>query len=240
MRNTLLRYVEDILRKLPDPFCRLPDERRRASFRREMIERIRKDGDSWTSGPKVFGIGLSKTGTTSLHVALEQLGYNSYHWTSDRTVRILGWPEFFQGDAATGTPCSAHFEVLYHTFDESKFIYTVRDIGSWKQSIINHTGLERPSEWNPNVYMQSDLRPEKFQSFTLRLQEWKSLYCGHDSWEEAYRAFDSRVERFFENKPNDRFHKMNITGNDGWESLGSFLGHEAPDRPFPHANPSDR
>jgi len=236
MRDTLVRYVNDILRKLPDPFCRLPDERRRASFRQEMIERIRENEDSWTSGPKVFGIGLSKTGTTSLHVALEQLGYNSYHWTSDRTVRILGWPEFFRGDAATDTPCSAHFEALYHTFDESKFIYTVRDIGSWKQSIIDHTGLERPSEWSPNVYMQSDLRPERFQSFTLRLQYWKSLYCGHDSWEEAYRAFDSRVERFFENKPNDCFLKMNITGDDGWESLCSFLGHESPDRPFPHAN----
>ena len=29
---------------------------------------------------KVFGIGLNKTGTISLHHALEQLGYRSLHW----------------------------------------------------------------------------------------------------------------------------------------------------------------
>lgn len=239
MNRTLIEYVEIILKKLPDPLCRIPDESRRASFRREMLEQI-KNEDSRTSGPKVFGIGLSKTGTTSLHVALKQLGYNSQHFKSGRTGRVLGWPEFFRVDAATDVPCSANFEVLYHTFEESKFIYTVRNIGNWKQSIIKHTGLERPSEWNPNVYMQSDLKPENFQSLTLRLQHWKSLYSGHGSWEEAYHTFDNRVERFFKNKPKDRFHKMNITGGDGWESLCAFLGHEVPDRPFPHENNSSK
>ncbi|WP_423824988.1 sulfotransferase family protein [Salinibacter ruber] len=203
-----------------------------------MLEQIKKNEGSWPSGPKVFGIGLSKTGTTSLNVALEQLGYDSQHFKSGRTGRVLGWPEFFRVDAATDVPCSAHFEVLYHTFEDSQFIYTVRDIDNWKQSIIKHTGLERPTKWNPSVYMQSDLKPEKFESFIRRNQYWKSLYCSHDSWEEAYRAFENRVLTFFENKPRDRFHKMNITGGDGWESLCSFLGHDTPNRAFPHANSS--
>jgi hypothetical protein len=30
---------------------------------------------------------------------------------------------------------------------------------------------------------------------------------------------------------------MNFEEGDAWEKLCSFLGHEIPDRPFPHANP---
>ena len=69
-----------------------------------------------------------------------------------------------------------------------------------------------------------------------KVQTRECLYAQHNTWEDAYRAFDRRVRRFFEDKPNDRFLEMGITGGDGWEPLCSFLGHEVPDRSFPHRN----
>ena len=43
------------------------------------------------SQPKVFGIGLSKTGTTSLGLALEALGFNNIHM--DRAFVPFLYPE---------------------------------------------------------------------------------------------------------------------------------------------------
>jgi len=200
--------------------------------RREVIERISKGGPDWRPEFKVFGIGLSRTGTTSLNRALQQLGYESAH--CNYAGSFLGWPHFLYLDAATDIPCSAQFESLYHTFEKSKFIYTVRDVDSWRRSIVDHTGTKRPSEWDHKRHLQL----EKFQTLVRRLQAWESLYRKHDSWEEAYHAFDNRVKRFFENKPEGRFLEMKITDGDGWEKLCSFLEHEVPDRPFPHVNAS--
>ena len=43
--------------------------------------------------PRVFGIGLNKTGTTSLHDVLGILGFNSLHWggpeAHDAVVRAI-------------------------------------------------------------------------------------------------------------------------------------------------------
>jgi hypothetical protein len=187
----------------------------------------------------VFGIGLSKTGTTSLNYALQHLGYNSLHWR--REGKVLGWPEFLFADAATDAPCCVQFESLYHTFDESKFIYTVRDVEDWKQSIIQHyAGKERPSE----LRREGERRwlPEgaqwRFYSSIRKITIHECLYAQHDSWEEAYQAFDHRVRTFFEDKPDDRFLEMRIPEGDGWDLLCSFLGHQVPDSPFPHQNKS--
>lgn len=220
--------IDRVLRVLPDPFCRFPDELKKAQLRNEVGQRIRESDSDWKPGHKVFGIGLSRTGTTSLSVTLEQLGYNSLHW--ERGGEVIGWPEFFWTDAATDVPCSAQFESLYYTFEESKFIYTVRDIESWKSSIINLTGIDSPDKWDPDRGYYTRIR---------RIQIWESLYRKHDSWEEAYHAFDRRVQRFFEDKPDDRFLKLNITAGEGWEPLCSFLEHPVPDWSFPHANQSD-
>lgn len=237
MLNALLRYAAKNLRKLPDPFCRLPEEWKQARLRREIKERIRGCGPRWSPSPKVFGIGLSRTVTTSLSIALDHLGYNSLHWK--RKGKIPDWPEFFWADAATDTPCSAQFESLYYTFEKSKFIYTVRDVDSWRESIINHfEGVKSPRD----LRHEEELRfiPQdprwRFHNTIHRIQVHESLYAQHDAWEEAYRAFDKRVRDFFDDKPEDRFLEMNITEGDGWKPLCSFLGHEVPGRPFPHAN----
>ena len=226
------KIAVNLLRRLPQPFCRLPEEWVHSRYRDNLKHILKKQGRNFD--PKVFGIGLSKTGTTSLAQALQHLGYRTLHY--DRVGRVIGWPDFLEVDAATDTPCSAQFESLYHTFEGSKFIYTTRDIDSWKQSIVNHTGLEHPGEWQPRDWK---FRPGRFHTLVRSTQIKKSLYCHHDSWEEAYRVFDQRVEKFFEDEPDNRLLKMNITSGDGWDTLCSFLGHEVPERSFPHANRSD-
>lgn len=185
---------------------------------------------------KVFGIGLSKTATSSLACALRILGYKTVSWNV--AARVIGWPELYHADAATDTPCAAQFETLYHTFENSKFVYTTRDIDSWERSITNHTGMDTPrgyrKRWTSDRFWE---RWDWYNAFR-GIQIHENLYADHDTWEEAYHAFDRRVRRFFEDKPDDRFLEVNICAGDGWEKLCPFLGVNTPDHSFPHKNAS--
>ena len=238
--DRLKKAVAKVLRRMPAPLSRMP-----AAWKRRRMYRVLRRRLSEHPRPKVFGIGLSKTGTSSLAYALKTLQYETVNWSEDG--RILGWPEFFLADAATDTPCCAQFEVLYHTFERSKFIYTVRDIDDWKQSVRRQFELESPrefrEEWVQRDFWKGEgrgnLNFDWGRENALRyIQIHESLYAQHDTWEEAYRAYDKRVRRFFEDKPEHRFATMRITGGDGWEKLCSFLGHEIPEKPFPHVNKS--
>lgn len=232
------KKIASLIRKLPAPFHRFPEEWKQSYLREAVRQRyLEAPAETAKPRPKVFGIGLSKTGTTSLTEALRLLGYDAVHWTRNGQ-RVLGWPEFFHAEAATDTPCSAQFESLYHTFEESKFIYTVRDTSSWRESIREHFGMESPQEfrslWREKDFWEGNFGWRWYNSLRW-VQVHECLYAQHDTWEAAYDAFDHRVRRFFEDKPDDRLLVMNIPDGDGWHELCTFLGHEIPDQPFPHA-----
>jgi hypothetical protein len=58
--------------------------------------------------------------------------------------------------------------------------------------------------------------------------------------EAVYRArydrHNAEVRAFFGDKQVPLL-TMDVTRGQGWAELCEFLGHEAPDRPFPHAKP---
>ena len=77
--------------------------------------------------PKVLGVGLSKTGTSSLSAALTILGYRTVHYPPlDRLRELLD-----DSDAATDTPVACSFRELDRQYPGSRFILTVRDPDSW-------------------------------------------------------------------------------------------------------------
>ena len=111
-------------------------------------------GEDVTKGTakKVFGIGLSKTGTTSLYSALHILGLRAGTY---RHMRELGLNEWFGGDfrkdylvnfdAVTDLPIASFFPQLYYRYPSSKFILTVRNKASWLKS-CQHQLSEAPAD----------------------------------------------------------------------------------------------
>src|SRR6266508_2610995 len=93
---------------------------------------------------KVFGLGLSKTGTTSLTKALNILGIRSIHFPNDQqTFHELQRGEYrlsildkYQG--VSDTPVAPFFAQLDSAWPGSKFILTVRDKASWLRSAEAH------------------------------------------------------------------------------------------------------
>lgn len=220
---------------MPYPLNQIPKLRWEKERREEIQAAVRQNPNE-----KVFGIGLSRTGTTSLSRALSILGYETADWT--HRGRVSGWSEFYTKDAVTDTPASLHFESLYFTFEASRFIYTTRDRADWTRSIANHLGASTPEalriSWQRDAYWTRNQNWAFYNAFK-RAQIEKCLYVGHDTWEAAFEAYDDRVRTFFDDKPDNRLLTMDIPDGDEWDPLCSFLDVEVPDQPFPHENKSE-
>src|SRR5262245_49667382 len=94
---------------------------------------------------RILGVGLSKTGTTSLHRALCRLGFKSLHFDDQRLNDVIvgtnDTPDFRRYDdldAVLDIPAACFFEELMHAYPDCKCILTVRDENQWWRSIESH------------------------------------------------------------------------------------------------------
>ena len=80
---------------------------------------------------KIFGIGLPRTGTTSLSKALRALGYEGQNYCLLHDTRTSDRTTFFEVDNSF----YRNFKDIFHGNKNSKFILTTRDRDSWRKSI---------------------------------------------------------------------------------------------------------
>lgn len=77
---------------------------------------------------KVIFIGLPRTGTTSVSVALLEQGLKVAHMAFTKAA-------FMQADAISDAPCFSDFKQLDKLFPEAKFVYIDRELDSWVPSM---------------------------------------------------------------------------------------------------------
>lgn len=209
---------------------------------RESRDRTVSQVSRLAGGGKVFGIGLTRTATTSLAVALDKLGYKTAHWRVGGKVTDL--EDFYRFDAVTDTPCACRFEQLYRSFPNSKFILTERDIDAWESSVIEHFGCQNPKDLLESEYIEDKLSSESNSGFaSLNTMRWvfihTSLYAQYETWREAYKEHIRRANKFFDGARSGQILRINvITEDDPWGKICSFLGDEVPENPFPHKKSS--
>jgi tetratricopeptide (TPR) repeat protein len=187
------------------------------------------------SAPKVFGIGLSKTGTSSLGAALDKLGYLQAHFDNPFSHAMLSDLDFLLFEAASDSPVSARFETLYAQFPNAKFIITERPMGPWLASFNGHFERWYGSADFPFRERSYDSLKDSVWGLDLRLAHG-ALYPAHANPVDAYHAHTQRVERFFADKPPGKLLRHNIFTGDGWPELCAFLGHAVPPEPYPWSN----
>ncbi|KEK29935.1 sulfotransferase family protein [Shewanella xiamenensis] len=81
-----------------------------------------------TQKQKVIFIGLPRTGTTSVSVALLEQGLKVAHMAFTKAA-------FMQADAISDAPCFSDFKQLDKLFPEAKFVYIDRELDSWVPSM---------------------------------------------------------------------------------------------------------
>src|SRR3954452_15171910 len=112
---------------------------------------------------QVISVGFLRTGTTSLKLALEQLGFgpcynlrvvNADPSRAAQWVALAAdpdsadWERMFAGfNSAVGTPTTTFWRPIVAAFPDAKVIVTVRDPGSWYESAARTIGeaLEPPA-----------------------------------------------------------------------------------------------
>lgn len=202
---------------------------------------------------EVVGAGLPRTGTLSLKVALERLGFGPCHhmfeifahldlierWLPAVPESRSGWERVFAGYRSTvDWPASHFWRELAAAFPRSKVILTVRD----------------PSGWYASLRALVDVRTEamtadpagSFQARFARLQPLlrRIVYDTFEDvrpfpyWvpdeERAVADFHRHSAAVRDGLPADRLLVFDV--RQGWEPLCAFLGVAVPAEPFPRTN----
>lgn len=176
---------------------------------------------------KVFVVGLSKTGTSTLKEMLTTLGY-----------RVCGPKKALLAEVRAGNvqaidpTLEAHdaFEdwpwpLVYRYVNEkygarARFILTRRkDADTWFRSVENHGLGTSPLKSMRDAY--GHYRPFGRKALFVK----------------TYEEHNAAVRDYFAAHP-DRFVEICLEDGDGWEKLCDFLGHEAPEATVPHRNRS--
>jgi hypothetical protein len=177
---------------------------------------------------KIFGIGLSRTGTLSLTNALTILGIEAKHYPNDaqtqeelkRGCYALSLLQTVQ--ALTDIPVSPFYPQFDSAFPKSQFILTTRSTGAWLASVENH------------FQMYVERRRDDFDDFVFACV-YGSLHFNAERFQYVKELHEENVRRYFADKP-DRLLILDVFQGDSWQSLCSFLGRPVPDEAFPHQN----
>lgn len=182
--------------------------------------------------PKIFGLGLSRTATSSLNTALNSLGFHAIHWKNPLTRKIISQTDVPLFDAFTDISIAGDFEYLYSRYPNSKFILTTRDPQRWEMSVRAHylmtNGCQELEELRAH--------PSNKETSAPAGRVFWSIYGRHDSWQAAYHAHHQRVRAFFSDKPANRYLELAVTEGQGYDLLCPFLDQPIPDQPFPNEN----
>ncbi|HET7037462.1 MAG TPA: sulfotransferase [Thermomicrobiaceae bacterium] len=202
---------------------------------------------------KVFGIGLSRTGTTSLTHALIALGYRALHFPFDADTQreiaaylesgaeaielsILG-----EYDALADIPICCTYQGLDHAYPGSRFILTVRDKASWLDSVERFWEklLEPVVSGQPEFitaqyigFLQQALVQQTLGSTRPDAKGRGAATFDREIFGRVYDSYHQQVFDFFRGR-EDQLLVLNIVGGEGWEKLAPFLGQPIPQEPFP-------
>jgi hypothetical protein len=199
---------------------------------------------------KILGVGLSKTGTTSVADAVRVLGFSCINYDQQRlTPLLLGRvrsPDFRlydDVDAVFDIPAAYFYRELLAAYPECRAILTVRNLESWWRSIEVHFNQQRPVV-APGLrdYVRAVVRG----SARLRAQQADIAFrtnlrnCVYGSTDAREHMFKKRYlehnERVVREVDPARLLVIDITAGHGWPELCGFLGVPVPDVPFPRSN----
>ena len=189
---------------------------------------------------KVIGAGLGRTGTLSLKLALEHLGFGPcYHMVevlTDLQRKVPQWIEAANGNpdwdaifegyhSTTDYPACMYWRELLAKYPDAKVILTVRDPDSWFESgsvtVFSPAHRERLEQAGPMAeFFKSSVFSEIGEGVTDR--QFMTDY---------FRRWNQSV---IDEAPPEKL--LVYQAGEGWQPLCDFLGVPVPAEPYPRVN----
>ncbi len=196
---------------------------------------------------EIVGAALGRTGTNSLKLALEQLGFGPCHhmfevrdhaeqlpyWQAAARGDLPDWDEVFANYRACVDWPSARFwrEIAAH-YPDAKVLLTQRDPDKWFDSVhatiypvVESWQTREPGRFRDTMEMAWKIVVE--QTFGGRLDD-------RDHAIAVFRAYEEEVRRTI---APERLLAYDVS--QGWEPLCAFLEVPVPDTPFPRTTTSE-
>ena len=203
---------------------------------------------------KVIGAGWGRTGTESLKLALEQLGFDKCYHAYELIAnphQITYWEQLQRGErpdydalfsgyqAAVDFPVCYHYRELLQQYPDAKIILTVRDPSHWYDSAAKTIFVKpKPGKvrllWFLSLFskrLRYIYRITKNAESFLFGQVWKNKVSDKVAMIDFFNTWNEEVKRTV---PADKLLVYEV--KQGWEPLCKFLNVPIPDSPFPKAN----
>jgi Sulfotransferase domain len=193
---------------------------------------------------RVIGAGLPRTGTNSLQLALNRLGFGPCHhmyellgdpsqwpqWLRVYHGERVDWEDVYKGyNSAVDAPASFLWRELSTTYPDAKVILTTRSPDSWRRSMVSAGAAIRANPPEPSLasFMQKSV------DFFVKLSP--AMLPPDDA--SAFAAFSEHNETVRRTISKERLLVFDV--RDGWEPLCRFLSVPVPEEPFPRKNTAD-
>lgn len=189
---------------------------------------------------KVIGAGLGRTGTLSLKLALEHIGFGPcYHMVevmSDTRHKAPLWIEAAKGNpdwdaifdgyqSTTDYPACMYWRQLLVKYPSAKVILTVRDPDSWFESgsatVFSPAHRERLEDAGP---LAEFFKGNVFSEIGEGVADRQFMTDYFRRWNQAV----------IDEVPAGKL--LVYRAGDGWEPLCDFLGVPVPPEPYPRVN----
>ena len=193
---------------------------------------------------KALGAGFGRTGTNSLKLALEELGYGpSYHMyeVASNPEHIDLWNRAIEGHAlevdklfanytsAVDWPAVAFLPELLRQYPDAKVVLTLRDSNDWFES-----ATKTIFKFMPLSHLVSDNAVQKMVDMAKRLILEHVFSNKHFDKDHCVGVYNRHIEGVTQLVPEDRLLMYKVS--DGWGPLCHFLGVSVPNKPFPFTN----
>lgn len=185
---------------------------------------------------QVIGAGFGRTGTESMKLALEQLGFGPCHHMKEvlsNPGQLALWRAIARGDppdwnaafagyrSAIDWPSAFFWRELSEVYPKAKIVLTVRSSESWHESMRNTIFKILEASTDPESI---GLKLIGERVFDGRFRDRRHTIAVYEkNIADVQAAFDA-----------DRLLTYQL--GDGWDPLCRFLGTPVPSQPFPRSN----
>lgn len=191
---------------------------------------------------KVIGVGVGRTGTYSLKLAINQVGMGPCHhmeevlhkmatqvplWSA-ATAGQADWSRIFDGyESAVDWPTACFYRELLNEYPAAKFVLTVREPERWADSFSAtiYELFAKKDQAPPEMWAWLDM------ATAVVAKTGFPLGLDHDA---LVQAFESHIHSVKETIPADQLLVFDV--REGWEPFCDFLDVPVPDGDFPRTN----
>ncbi len=206
---------------------------------------------------KIIGAGFPRTGTNTLKVSLEQLGFTkTYHmkellvhphelqfWQTLRETGTTDWDALYNGYQATvDFPCYPWYKEHMKQYPDAKVILSTRPFEKWYDSVYSTIWQAQmpPSEEQKkemgeklaaNPGLAASMKCVKFAGEVIMNDHFQGKFLDKELAEKIFNKHHEDVKAYV---PADKLLVFDVS--EGWQPLCEFLGVPQPEEPIPHLN----